>query len=381
MADYSELLTNQPVVIDNGSGVLKAGFAGEWVPKCVFSNFVGRPKHFMVGDLPSDVFVGKKAEEYRGLLKVNYPMEHGVVNKWQDVEVLWNFLYGKDQLNINPEEHPVLLTEAPLNPRKNREEAAKIMFEHLNVPALWVSMQAVLSLYSSGRTTGVVLDSGDGVTHSVPIYEGFAMNHSIQRVDIAGRDITRYLQLLLRKEGHVFRTSAEFEIVRTIKEKSCYVALNPAKEEQIEMDRGGTDQSAYNLPDGRKIQIGAARFRAPEVLFDPSLIGEEQDGVHNVLVNSVLKSDMDLRRTLWSNIVLSGGTTLLKEFGPRLLYEVRRQAPKDIKIKISAPQERVYSTWIGGSILAGLASFKDIWVSKRTYDEEGPRALHDKAYL
>jgi len=383
MADYPELLTNQPVVIDNGSGVLKAGFAGESVPKCVFSNFVGRPKHVrvMVGDLPSDVFVGKKAEEYRGLLKINYPMEHGVVNKWQDMEVLWNFLYGKDQLNINPEEHPVLLTEAPLNPRKNREEAAKIMFEHLNVPALWVSMQAVLSLYSSGRTTGVVLDSGDGVTHSVPIYEGFAMNHSIQRVDIAGRDITRYLQLLLRKEGHVFRTSAEFEIVRTIKEKSCYVALNPAKEEQIEMDRGGTDQSAYNLPDGRKIQIGAARFRAPEVLFDPSLIGEEQDGVHNVLVNSVLKSDMDLRRTLWSNIVLSGGTTLLKEFGPRLLYEVRRQAPKDIKIKISAPQERVYSTWIGGSILAGLASFKDIWVSKRTYDEEGPRALHDKAYL
>ena len=151
----------------------------------------------MVGDLPSDIFVGKKAEEYRGLLRIKYPMEHGVVENWDDMEILWNYLYGKEQLNINPEEHPVLLTEAPLNPRKNREKAAQIMFEHLNVPALFMSMQAVLALYASARTTGVVLDSGDGVTHAVPVYEGFAMNHSIQRVDIAGRDITRCVTLLL----------------------------------------------------------------------------------------------------------------------------------------------------------------------------------------
>jgi centractin len=382
------MVTNQPVVIDNGSGVVKAGFAGEMRPKasCTFSNFIGRPKHLrvMVGDLPSDVFVGKKAEEYRGLLRIKYPMEHGVVDNWDDMEILWNYLYGKEQLNIMPEEHPVLLTEAPLNPRKNREKAAQIMFEHLNVPALFMSMQAVLALYASARTTGVVLDSGDGVTHAVPVYEGFAMNHSIQRVDIAGRDITRYLQLLLRKEGHVFRTSAEFEIVRTIKEKHCYVPLNPQKEEQLEIDRGSADHSdvgAYNLPDGKKIHIGAARFRAPEVLFDPSLIGEEQQGVHNVLANSVLKSDMDLRRTLWANIVLSGGTTLMRDFGPRLLTEIKKDAPKDIKIKISAPQDRLYSTWSGGSILASLSTFKKIWVSRKVYEEEGPRCLHSKAYL
>jgi len=246
--------------------------------------------------------------------------------------------------------------------------------------AIGTFQQAVLSLYSSGRTTGVVLDSGDGVTHAVPVYEGFAMQHSIQRLDIAGRDVTRYLQLLLRKEGHIFRTSAEFEVVRTIKEKHCYLAANPTKEEQMEIDRTGSDHGAYNLPDGNQIQIKAARFRAPEVLFDPSLIGEEQEGVHKVLVNSILKSDMDLRRTLWANIVLSGGTTLMKEFGPRLLFEVRKEAPKDIKIKINCPQERLYSTWLGGSILASLATFKDMWVSKKTYDEEGPRALHVEGY-
>lgn len=111
---------------------------------------------------------------------------------------------------MSPEEHPVLLTEAPLNPRKNRIDACKYLFDTMNVPAVYVSMQAVLSLFATGRTTGVVLDSGDGVTHAVPIYEGFALNHSIMRSDVAGREITKYLQLLLRKEGHVFRTSAEY---------------------------------------------------------------------------------------------------------------------------------------------------------------------------
>ena len=116
---------------------------------------------------------------------------------------------------MSPEEHPVLLTEAPLNPRKNRIDACKYLFDTMNVPAVYVSMQAVLSLFATGRTTGVVLDSGDGVTHAVPIYEGFALNHSIMRSDVAGREITKYLQLLLRKEGHVFRTSAEYVSIAT----------------------------------------------------------------------------------------------------------------------------------------------------------------------
>jgi len=213
------------------------------------------------------------------------------------------------------------------------------------------------------------------VTHAVPIYEGFAMPHSIMRVDVAGRDVTRYLKLLLRKEGVNFRTTAEFEIVRTIKERACYLASNPAKEETLE-----TERVAYTLPDGSTFDIGQARFRAPEVLFRPDLIGEEYEGLHEVLVYSILKSDMDLRKVLFQNIVLSGGSTLFKGFGDRLLAEVKKLAPKDIKIRISAPQERLYSTWIGGSILASLDTFKKMWVSKREYDEEGLRAIHRKTF-
>ncbi|CRK99117.1 CLUMA_CG012108, isoform A [Clunio marinus] len=372
-----DVIVNQPVVIDNGSGIIKAGFAGEQVPKCIFPNYMGRPKHvrIMAGALEGDLFVGPKAEDHRGLLSIRYPMENGIVNDWNDMERIWTHIYSKDELSSFSEEHPVLLTEAPLNPRKNREKAAEIFFETFNVPALFVSMQAVLSLYATGRVTGVVLDAGDGVTHAVPIYEGFAMPHSIMRIDIAGRDVTRYLKALIRKEGFNFRTTAEFEIVRMIKEKVCYLASNLQKEESVD-----TDKVAYVLPDGNTLEIGQARFRAPEVLFRPDLIGEECEGIHEVLMYSIQKSDMDLRKMLYQNIVLSGGSTLFKGFGDRLLQEIKKNVAKDMKIRIAAPQERLYSTWMGGSILASLDTFKKMWISKREFDEEGQRAVHRKTF-
>jgi len=375
--DPYEVLVNQPVVIDNGSGVIKAGFAGDSVPKCHFPNYIGRPKHtkVMVGALEGDLFVGPKAEEHRGLLSIKYPMEHGIVTDWNDMEKIWQYIYSKDQLQIFSEEHPVLLTEAPLNPRKNREKAAEIFFETFNVPALFVSLQAVLSLYATGRTTGVVLDSGDGVTHSVPIYEGFALPHSIMRSDVAGRDVTRYLKLLLRQEGLCLHTSAELEVVRTMKEKTCYLASSLHREETSDVAR-----LPYVLPDGSTFSVGQARFKAPEVLFKPELTGQEDFGAHEVLAMAVNKSDMDLRRLLFQNIVISGGSTLFRGFGDRLLSEVKAVAPKDVKIKISAPAERLYSTWIGGSILASLDTFRRMWISKREYEEHGAKVLHAKTF-
>ncbi|KAK1166710.1 alpha-centractin [Acipenser oxyrinchus oxyrinchus] len=376
-----DIIANQPVVIDNGSGVIKAGFAGDQIPKYCFPNYVGRPKHVrvMAGALEGDLFIGPKAEEHRGLLTIRYPMEHGIVKDWNDMERIWQYVYSKDQLQTFSEEvthfYWIYAADNPLNPRKNRERAAEVFFETFNVPALFISMQAVLSLYATGRTTGVVLDSGDGVTHAVPIYEGFAMPHSIMRIDIAGRDVSRYLRLYLRKEGYDFHTSSEFEIVKTIKERACFLSINPQKDEALD-----TEKVQYTLPDGSTIEIGPARFRAPELLFRPDLVGEECEGIHEVLVFAIQKSDLDLRRTLFSNIVLSGGSTLFRGFGDRLLSEVKKLAPKDVKIKISAPQERLYSTWIGGSILASLDTFKKMWVSKKEYEEDGARAIHRKTF-
>lgn len=370
--EFEEVIASLPVVIDNGTGVMKAGFAGEDAVKLSFPSYVGRPKHqrAMAGAVEGDTFIGAQAERLRGLLTLKYPMRHGIVEDWNDMELIWRHVYS--DMKIVAEEHPVLLTEAPLNPRRNREKAAEIFFETFSAPALFVSPQAILALYASGRTTGVVLDSGDGVTHAVPVYEGFALPHAVMRADIAGRDVTEHLMLQLRRSGHVFHTSAEREIVRTIKEQECQVA-HTQKEEQIE-------HAPFKLPDGSQISLGAERFRAPEILFNPSLVGLEHPGVHELLSYSISRADLDLRLTLFSNIVLSGGSTMFPGFGERLLGEVKKLAPKDIKLRISAPPERKFSTWMGGSILASLATFKKMWVSKLEYEEDGCQILHHKTF-
>lgn len=331
----------------------------------------------MAGAVEGTHFIGAKAADLRGLLKYRYPIRHGVVEDWNDMQRVWTHIYS-EELKIHAQEHPVLLTESPLNPRRNRERAAELFFETFNVPAFFVSIQAVLSLYASGKLTGMMLDSGDGVTTAVPVYEGFAMPHAVSRIDVGGRDITEHLMTLLRKCGYTFHTTAEREVVRALKEAHGKISIIPRREEALEA-KGRTPQS-YTLPDGSVIEIGPERFRAPEILFDPSLIGSEYDGVHELVVSSIGKCDLELRKTLFSHIVLAGGSTMFQGFGNRLLNEVKKLAPKDVKIRISAPPERQYTAFIGGSILASLATFKRMWVSAAEYQDEGVAILHRKTF-
>jgi actin-related protein len=266
-------------------------------------------------------------------------------------------------------------SEPPLNPKANREKTTSIMFETFNVPAMYVQIQGALSLYASGRTTGIVLECGEGVSDAVPICEGYNLPHAIIRLDMGGRNITEYMMKILTERGYQFRTTAEKETVRDMKEKLCYVAVDFDEELKTAATTNSLD-GTYEMPDGEVITIGNERFRGPEALFEPQQIRLEETGVHEKTYQSIMKCAVDIRKDLYRNVVLSGGSTMFEGMGERINKELVGFAPSTIKVNVIAPPERKFSTWIGGSILASLSTFQKMWITREEYDESGPGIVH-----
>lgn len=363
-------LETAPIVIDNGSKSCKVGFSCEDNPRSILPSAVGVPKQSKT----AGERIGEEPLKRRDLYDIKFPIQRGIIEDWDNMEKIWHCaLY--DELKIPPDEHPILLTEPPLNPKRNREKIAQVMFETFGVPATYISLQPLLTLISAGRTNGIVLDSGDGVTSIVPICEGIPLQHAMLRLHLSGSDLTNYLLRLMTERGYYMETPSEQEMAPDIKEKLCYAAIGFEEE----MAKPETEvEKQYELPDGRQIILGNERFRCAEALFQPSLVGLPYSGFHQSILNSINKCDMAVRRDLYGNVVISGGNTLLSGFTDRLEKELFLISPSSVDIQMICPPERKYSVWVGGSLLSSLSSFQDMWIVKEEYEEIGPSIVHKK---
>ncbi|XP_039189619.1 actin-like protein 7A [Crotalus tigris] len=364
------------VVIDIGTGSCKCGFAGEQKPSHVISSTVG--KHIQetakTGDNRKETFVGRELQEATVPLKLVNPLRHGIIVDWDSVQDMWEYLFLRE-MRIRPEEHAVLVSDPPLSPTTNREKYAEMLFETFCTPAMHIAYQSRLSMYSYGKTSGLVVESGHGVSYVVPIYEGYTMPNITERVDYAGFDVTQYLMNLINENIKLF-TEKDWSILEDIKENYCFTSLDYQHDAAAAPRK---HEIEYQLPDGQVIIIGKERFLCAEMLFKPSLINSQQLGLPLLTMTSLNKCDVTLKKNLMGNILLCGGCTTLKGFADRFQRELIRMCPNDNPISSASP-ERKTSVWTGGSILASLKAFQQLWVHRREYEEKGPFYIYRKCF-
>ena len=373
---------------------VKCGFAGDNFPAHIFPSIIGRPilrAEEKVQDIElKDIMVGDEVTKARDMLETSYPITNGIVKNWDDMIHLYDYTFDQ-RLKIDPKEHKIMLTEAAMNPKANRQKLVETMFETFGFNGVHCSIQAVLTLYAQGLLTGVVVDSGDGVTHIVPVYEGFALPQSIRRLDVAGRHLTEYLIKLLLLRGYTFNRTADFEVVREIKEKVCYVGYDLELEKKLALETTTVVQS-YTLPDGRVIKVGAERFEAPEALFNPGLLDVDGKGLADLVFEVINTSDINVRPELYKHIVLSGGSTMYPGLPSRLEKEIKalylkqvakgdREQASKLKLRIEDPPRRKHMVFLGGSVLADIMKDKEaFWMTKAEYEEKGIDAVLSKCF-
>ena len=410
------------IVIDNGSGYIKAGFSNQSIPEIFIPAVVGRAmlrygekinidqikseknkseqkkliKQMIKEHYLKDIMVGDEIIGFRSLLEITHPTSDGIIVDEEDLTRLWEYTFN-EKLGLKDKDlsdRKVIVTEAPLNPLDNKKKIFEILFEKMGVGAINIEPQAKCSLFAEGIDTGIVLDSGDGVTHCIPVSDGAILKHCIERMDIAGRHITEYFCRLLQKKGYAFNSSADFEFVRELKEKYCFVSSD------IDIDRKlERETSYYNsfhlLPDETRIRISDEKFEAPEILFNPYLIGKEYDGIPYMMMKSINNCPIDCRQGLYKSIILSGGTTLFPGFATRVENEIKKlykqtalKSAKDKKIKISInvidSPKRKYSVFIGASIIANHyndAENEDYWITRDEWLECEDKGTYPKENL
>jgi len=395
--------SNAVIVLDNGSGYLKAGYSNQISPEICIPALVGREilrygekidlnkiketkkkseqkkliKQMIKERHLKEIMIGDEIIGFRSLLDLSHPVTEGIITDEEDLFKLWDYTLTQKMGIEDPSERKIIVTEAPLNPISNKIKIFEILFEKIGVGAINIEPQAKCSLFAEGIDTGIVLDSGDGVTHCIPVSDGAILKHSIERMDIAGRHVTEYLVRLLQKKGYAFNSSADFDFVRELKEKYCFVSNDIESDRKLERETSFYN-SYHLLPDETRIRISDEKFEAPEILFNPSLIGKEYDGIPYMMMKSINSCPIDSRKGLYSGIVLSGANTLFPGFASRIENEIKKiyketalKLAKEKKIKINInvidSPKRKYSVFIGASIIANHYNSEgneDYWITR-----------------
>ena len=381
-----------PIIIDIGSGIIKAGISGQDIPKVIFPNYIGEPKYSKVlrsfskdNQEIQEQYIGKDCLKFLGILKLRYPVKNGIFENEQDILTIFKYIYQNLEIdNEEISEHPILITEPLLNPYSNREKIASALFENLSAPAIFFASQPILSLFSTSNTSSIILESGEGVTQSCVVYEGYSIPNSYIRNNYGGKDVTEYFQTLLQRQGYSFTTTSEFEIVKKMKEDICFTTINSNIGNPLNnisnLDLSGNKNKSessgiYNLPDGNAIKIGDEKSLAPEILFNPSIIGSENLSFQEMIISSINKVDIDLRKNLYNNVFISGGNTLFKGIQEKFHTEIKNLAPKNMKVKLHTPGNRLLSCWTGGNVISTLEIFKKMWVTREEWVEKGNKSI------
>lgn len=369
---------NEAIVLDIGSHTIRAGLSGHDHPKITEETVVGRPK--LAGAITidhKDLYIGREAMEKRDILELSHPIKYSVVQNWEEIDKIYHHIFF-NQLLVDPNQSKVLVMEPPLNKRINREKITELMFETFSSGGFYLANSSVMSLFATGRTSGIVIESGLNETSVVPIYEGYALPQATLKLPIGGEEITNYLIENLKANNIDLPYSKEFEVAQDLKEKHCYMSIDFQQEiNAVGMASGVLKEC--ELPDGNKITLGVERFKSPEILFQPQLIRVEQPGIHELAHNSSLKCDVDIRKQLLKNIILSGGNTIFPKIREKLARDIKSLAPSNVDVVVKAPPERKHLAWIGGAILSSLDKFK-MWINHAEYEEYGTNVVNRKCF-
>jgi actin len=365
--------TKTVVVIDNGSSTIKAGFAGDDAPRKIFPSVIGYTKKHPINMALDEksYYVGEEANLMRGRLEMHRPIKDSLIQNWDDMENVWSHTFF-NVLKVCPDDVFAVITESPTNPVKYRERTLETLFELYNLEGIYLASKSLLSLYATGRTTGCVVDCGYGSSYTVPIYEGYTSPNTIQELEMGGRHLDDYLNKILFEKGYEFTTPLEMELLAKIKETLCEVKKD-SRDESIE-------PKTYFLPDDSVVRLHYERHWIPEVIFDPSKIDINKPGLHKCCFKSIMKSITDIRPEMFGNIVLAGGNTLFPNFKERLENEIRLQAPLKTEVKIDDAKHRMFSSWIGGSIIGNMDTFQYLCITRKEYEEQGVRIVHNKTF-